>query len=179
MKNLHDALIEQLKDLYSAETQLIDALPKMAKGSESPDLRRAFENHLTETQKQVKRLDEIAEELDDNFEGHTCQAMKGLIKEGSAILQEEYESGCLKDVMLVAAAQRVEHYEIAGYGNAIALADYLGLESVRDLLQETIEEEGEADNGLTLLCQEQLFEGCPSGDDDGDSNDDNGDDSHA
>lgn len=160
METLNDALIEQLKDLYSAETQLVDALPKMAEEAVNPQLRTALENHLQETKAQVKRLEQISEILDEDLTGHTCKAMKGLIKEGEEAVSEDYECEELKDVQIVAAAQRVEHYEIAGYGNAIALAEHLKLKEVASLLEQTIKEEGNADKLLTSVCQKQIFPSC-------------------
>lgn len=160
MKNLREALIEQLKDLYSAETQLVEALPKMAKAVISPELKSAIENHLKETKEHVKRLEKIGKSLEEKLDGHVCKAMKGLIKEGEDVISEDYDDEALIDVQVVAAAQRVEHYEIAGYGNAIALAEYLDLGEASSTLQKTIEEEGNADKGLTKICQQSLFAAC-------------------
>lgn len=160
MKTLRDLLTEQLKDLYSAEKQLIEALPEMAKAARSSGLKKAFQNHLEETKGQAKRLEKCSTLIDEKLNGHTCKAMKGLIQEGKEALEESYSEDALRDVMLVSAAQRVEHYEIAGYGNAIALAQYLGLDEVAELLQETIEQEGEADKLLTALCEQELFDEC-------------------
>lgn len=168
MENLHDVLIEQLRDLYSAETQLVEALPKMVGSADNVTLKKAFEDHLTETRNQVKRLDQISKAIGEDLTGHVCKAMKGLIKEADESIAEEYEGDGLKDVMLVAAAQRVEHYEIAGYGNAIALADYLGLEEVSALLEETITEEGNADKKLTQICTSELFDQCECDESDAD-----------
>lgn len=164
MDNLQDILVEQLKDLYSAESQLIDALPKMAEGAESKELKNAFESHLKETKNHLKRLEQIERILDEDLGGHKCKAMVGLIKEGSDVLSEDYESHGLKDVMLVSAAQRVEHYEIAGYGNAIALAKFLKQKDIVALLEETIVEEGNADKTLTKLCESKLFGRCKNDD---------------
>lgn len=160
METLRDVLIEQLKDLYSAETQLVEALPNVIKGCKNSELKKAFQSHLNETKTQVQRLGKIALLLDEDLEGHTCKAMQGLVKEASETLKEEYANSALKDVMIVASAQRIEHYEIAGYGNAIALAEELELEEVLQLLQETIDEEGNADKDLTDICVRQLFDAC-------------------
>jgi len=157
METLHEALVEQLKDLYSAETQLVEALPEMAKGATAPSLKNGLKTHLQETKEQVKRLDSIAKLLDEDLSGHTCKAMKGIIKEAQDTLEEEYEYTVLKDIMIVAASQRVEHYEIAGYGNAVALAKELGLEEVVDLLNQTLEQEKETDAKLSALCEKELF----------------------
>ncbi len=162
MDNLKDLLLEQLKDLYSAENQLIEALPKMVQGAVSQELSEAFASHLKETENHLARLDTISRLLAEDLGGHTCQAMRGLVKEGAGVLAEHYEMPALKDIMLVAAAQRVEHYEIAGYGCAIALAEYLELDEIVAELEETITEKGEADNALTDLCETTLFDACIS-----------------
>jgi ferritin-like metal-binding protein YciE len=157
MENLEEVLIEQLKDLYSAETQLADALPIMMEGASHKKLKSALSSHLEETKTQIERLEKIAKALGEDLTGHTCKGMKGLIKEGEDALNEDYEDTVLKDIQIVAAAQRVEHYEIAGYGNAIALADFLEMKEVSFLLGETIVEEGNADKALTKLTKDQLF----------------------
>jgi len=160
MKNLYEVLVEQLKDLYSAETQLIQALPEMVKSATNKKLSRAFEDHFGETKNQLKRLEKIEKMIKEKLDGHTCKAMKGLIKEAQDGMSETYKFEMLKDVMLVADAQRIEHYEIAGYGNAIALAEALGMSEIASMLHETIMEEGNADKGLTLLCQKAIFPEC-------------------
>lgn len=160
MENLYDVLVEQLTDLYSAETQLVEALPKMVKASTTTELSQAFKAHLGETKVHVERLDQIADELEEKMSGKTCKAMKGLIKEAEDILGEDYAAPALKDAMIVAIAQKVEHYEIAGYGNAIALAQYLGYPEIADLLILTLEEEKKADDGMTDICEGQIFPAC-------------------
>ncbi len=160
MKTLRDSLVEQLKDIYSAETQLVEALPMMIEGAINPQLKKAIKSHLKETEEQVSRLDKISQFLDADLTGHTCKAMKGLIKEGEDVLSEDYGCDGLIDVQIVAAAQRVEHYEIAAYGNAIALAQFLDKAEVVKLLDESIEEEGAADKALTELCESTLFAAC-------------------
>jgi ferritin-like metal-binding protein YciE len=157
MENLTEVLIEQLRDLYNAETQTIEALPLMAKACKSKTLRKAFEDHVAETKEQIARLESCAEELDCELGGHTCKAMKGLIKEAHDALNEEYKQPALKDVMLVASAQRMKHYEIAGYGNVIALANYLDLSEIAENLQASIEEEGQVDKLMTSICEEEIF----------------------
>lgn len=151
MKNLQDLFTEQLQDLYSAETQLLKALPKMAKAAADESLRSAFEEHLDQTKVHVERLESIFERLDENPKGKTCKAMKGLIAEGDEMLEENAEPA-VKDAGLIAAAQRVEHYEIASYGTVRTYAEVLGdLESAQ-ILQTTLDEEGETDKKLTDLA---------------------------
>lgn len=150
--SLHDLYVSELKDLYNAETQLLKALPKMAKASTSDELRTAFEEHLEETRGQVERLDKIFKELGINPKGKKCKAMEGLIEEGKELLEEEAEPTVL-DAGLIAAAQRVEHYEMAGYGCVRTFATLLGYEQAADLLQETLDEEGAADKKLTELAE--------------------------
>ena len=149
---LEELLIDELKDLYSAENQIIKALPKMAKAANSPDLRRAFERHLEETRNHVERLDQIGEELETKMTGKKCHGMEGLIEEGKEIMSEDLEEPAL-DAGLIGAAQKVEHYEIAGYGTARAHAEMLGFTKVARLLQQTLNEEGATDKKLTQLAE--------------------------
>lgn len=151
LKNLEDLLLHELKDLYSAENQLVKALPKMAKAASHQELKAAFEEHLEQTEGHVERLDEIAEMLDKKLTGHTCKAMKGLIEEGSDLISEDAEAS-VRDAGLIGAAQRVEHYEIAGYGTARCLAEQLGHSEIADLLEQTLEEEKETDENLSELA---------------------------
>jgi ferritin-like metal-binding protein YciE len=153
LDTLKKLYVEELRDLYNAENQLLKALPKMAKGASSDELRQAFEDHLEETKGHVERLDEIFEELDESPKGKTCKAMKGLVEEGSEILEEEGEESVL-DAGIIAAAQKVEHYEIASYGTVRTWATLLGEEEAADLLQQTLDEEGEADKRLNELAEE-------------------------
>ncbi len=148
-------LVQEVKDLYSAENQLTKALPKMAKAASSPDLKKAFTDHLEETKNHAARLEQVAELLGASPRGKACAAMKGLIEEGSETIEEEGEAA-IKDLALIAAAQRVEHYEISAYGTARALARALGLKQAADLLQATLDEEGAADKGLTKLADKLL-----------------------
>lgn len=151
LKNLHDLFTEQLQDLHSAETQLLKALPQMAKAANDPSLREAFEEHLDQTKVHVERLESIFERLDEDPKGKACKAMKGLIAEGDEMLKEKAEPA-VKDAGLIAAAQRVEHYEIASYGCVRTYAEVLGdLESAQ-ILQTTLDEEGETDKKLTDLA---------------------------
>ena len=145
--------MEELRDLHSAENQLLKALPKMAKGASSEELKLAFKNHLDQTKVHVERLEEIFERLNETPKGKTCQAMKGLVEEGSEILGEDGEESVL-DAGIIAAAQKVEHYEIASYGTVRTFAQLLGEDEAAELLQETLDEEGEADKLLTQLAQE-------------------------
>lgn len=156
MESMDELLEEQLKDLFSAENQLVKALPKMAKKSSTEELTEAFNDHLEETRVHVERLREIAKELEISLGGHTCVAMQGLIEEGEEVIEEEGKNPLI-DAALVAAAQRVEHYEIAGYGNARAIASHLGHSKVAKLLDETLDEEKTADDTLTDVCQSAIF----------------------
>lgn len=146
-----DLLVEELKDLYSAEIQLTKALPKMAKAAENEELKEAFETHLRETETHATRLERIMKRLDESPKGKTCKAMKGLIEEGKEIMQEDAEAEIL-DLGLITAAQKVEHYEIAGYGCARTLAELIGEEEIAELLQETLDEEGKTDKLLTKIA---------------------------
>lgn len=152
LKTLHDLFVHELKDLYSAETQLVKALPKMAKAATNEELRAGFEEHLEETKNHVARLEEIAEACECKLSGHTCKAMKGLIEEGSELISEDADDH-VRDAGLIGAAQRVEHYEIAAYGTARALAKALGHDEAADLLEETLEEEKATDEKLTELAE--------------------------
>ena len=150
--NLRDVYVEQLKDLYSAETQLIKALPKMAKAATTPDLAKGFEEHLEQTRGHAERLERILEKLDEKPTGKKCKAMEGLIKEGAEAIEED-ASPAAKDAMLIAAAQRVEHYEIAGYGSVKTYADLLGEDEAVSLLSETLQEEKDTDAKLTEAAE--------------------------
>jgi ferritin-like metal-binding protein YciE len=149
--NLEELLIDELKDLYSAETQLTKALPKMAKAATDENLRAGFEKHLEQTREHIARLDRAMELLEASPKGKTCKAMKGLIAEGEEKIKED-ASDAVKDAALIGAAQKVEHYEIAGYGTVRTYAELLGEEEVVELLQETLDEEAETDRQLTQLA---------------------------
>lgn len=154
MKSLEDFLMEELKDLYSAEKQLTKALPKMAKAANSDELRQAFEDHLKETEGQVARLEKISKLAGGrSLAGKKCKAMEGLIEEGKEIMEEDCTPE-VRDVALIAAAQKVEHYEIASYGCAKTYARLLGYSEVEELLEETQQEESSADEKLTALSEE-------------------------
>lgn len=146
-----DLLIEELKDLYSAENQLLKALPKMAKASTSDELREAFATHLEQTEGHVERLNKIGEQLGETMKGKKCKAMEGLVEEGKEIMEEDAEPAMM-DLALIGAAQKVEHYEIAGYGTARTLAEIAGEDEVAQILQETLDEEGETDKLLTEIA---------------------------
>jgi ferritin-like metal-binding protein YciE len=152
LDNLRKLYINELRDLYSAENQLLKALPKMAKGASSDELRQAFESHLQETEGHVERLETIFEDLDESPKGKTCHGMKGLVEEGSEILEEEGEESVL-DAGIIAAAQKVEHYEIASYGTVRTFAELLGEKDAAKLLQQTLDEEGAADEKLNELAE--------------------------
>jgi len=152
LKTLDDLLVDMLKDLYSAETQLVKALPKMAKAAHSGELKKAFTAHLEETRGQVARLDTIFEQLEASPRGKKCKAMEGLIEEGKELIDEDADPS-VKDAGLIGAAQKVEHYEIAGYGTARTIAELLGHDEIAKLLQETLDEEGMADKKLTDLAE--------------------------
>lgn len=155
LNTLEDLLVHELKDLYSAENQLVKALPKMAKGANSDKLRAAFEGHLKETKGHVERLDKIFELMETNGGRQKCKGMEGLIKEAGESLEEEAEPA-VKDAALIAQAQRVEHYEMAGYGTARTFAQLLGLKDVAKLLQQTLDEEGAADKKLTKIAESEI-----------------------
>jgi ferritin-like metal-binding protein YciE len=150
MKTLNDLFLHELKDLYSAEKQLTKALPKMAKAANNGALKEAVQSHLEETQGHVERLEQIFEQLDASPRGAKCKAMEGLIEEGKELIDEAAEDDVL-DAALISAAQRVEHYEIAGYGSARTFAERLGNDQAARLLQQTLDEEAAADKKLTEI----------------------------
>jgi ferritin-like metal-binding protein YciE len=149
---LHDLYVDELKDLYNAEHQLLKALPKMAKAATAPKLAKAFTDHLEETKVQIERLEKIFKKLDASPKGKTCKAMEGLIEEGKEVMDEDAEPAVM-DAALIAAGQRVEHYEMAGYGCVRTFATLLGYKDAADLLQQTLDEEGAADKKLTKLAE--------------------------
>jgi ferritin-like metal-binding protein YciE len=155
LNKLEDLFLFELKDLYSAEEQLIDALPKMANGSSSPDLKRAFELHLDQTKRHRDRLDQVFRHLGQRPAAEKCEAMEGLIEEGEVLLKARGDAA-VKDAALISAAQRVEHYEIAGYGTAATFARRLGHHQAADLLHQTLEEEKDADEKLTQIAESSI-----------------------
>src|SRR6202034_3283972 len=140
VNTIEKLFVDELKDLYSAENQITKALPKLAKASSSQELRTAFESHLKETEGHVERLEQIFEMLEVSPKGKTCAGMKGLLEEGKEML-EETETGAIRDVAMISAAQRVEHYEMAGYGSVRTYAELLGKNEIATLLEKTLEEE--------------------------------------
>lgn len=161
-ENLREALVEEIRDLYNAEKQLLKALPKMAKGASSDELRDAFESHLEETEGQVTRLERVFDLLEEKPRGKHCAGMAGIIEEGNDVLQEDMENAVL-DACLIASGQRAEHYEIAAYGTSIAWAEALELGDVAQLLRETLEEEKAADKKLTALAESGINEAATAG----------------
>jgi ferritin-like metal-binding protein YciE len=151
LTSVKDLLEDEIKDLYSAEKQLTKAIPKMAKGSNSPELAKAFEAHLKETEKQVVRLEKVARLLETTPTGKKCAGMEGVIKEGAEALQEDGDENVL-DLGIIGAGSRVEHYEMAGYTTAISLAKRLGNSEVVSLLSETLAEEEAAENKLRSIA---------------------------
>jgi len=152
LENLRDLFADHLRDLYSAESQLIKALPKMAKAATNPDLKAGFEEHLKQTEEHAKRLKKVCEQLNISPKGKKCAAMEGLIEEGKELLDEDADDAVL-DAGLIAAAQKVEHYEIAAYGTAKTWAGQIGLQDAVSLLEETLAEEKETDAKLTEIAQ--------------------------
>ena len=152
LESLQDLYLEQLKDLHSAEEQIIEALPKMIEQATHPELRQGFEKHLSQTKEQLRRLDQIGQRAGQKLSGHKCKGMEGLLEEGEELMKERADSDVL-DAALIASAQRVEHYEMAGYGCARTYARLLGLNDDAKLLQQTLDEEGDTDHRLTDLAE--------------------------
>ena len=151
INNLEEVYYDQIRDLHSAETQLLEALPKMAQKASNNDLREAFESHLHETRRQKERLEDICRKHNISPEGETCEAMRGLVKEAEKHCAET-TAGEVRDAVLIASANRVEHYEIAGYGSAKAFAKVLGFTDDAKILDETLDEESAADDKLTKIA---------------------------
>ena len=157
METLHDLYVDQLKDLYSAENQLVKALPKMAKAATTPTLRSAIEAHLEETKGHVNRLETIFSKMKESPKGKKCKAMAGLVEEGAEVIGEDGEPS-VRDAGIIAAAQRVEHYEISAYGSARAFAELLGCQEAVKLLGETLKEEEKADKKLNDIATSTVNE---------------------
>ncbi len=155
LKTLNELYVEQLKDLYSAEKQILRALPKMSRAASSPDLKSAFDEHEKMTQEQVKRLETIFDKLERSPRGKKCKGMEGLIAEGQELMEEEGEPEVI-DAGLISAAQHVEHYEIAGYGTVRTYARMLGDDEAASLLQKTLDEEAQTDERLTMLAESSI-----------------------
>ena len=169
--NLRDALVDEIKDIYNAEKQIVKALPKMVKGATSEELRDAFESHLEETQNQVTRLERVFELLDEKPRGKHCAGMAGILEEGSETLEEDAEDSVM-DAKLIAGAQRVEHYEITAYGTAIAWAEALGLTEVAGVLGESLAEEKAADEKLSAIAESGINDAATAGESEDDMEDD-------
>ena len=152
---LQEMLVDEIRDLYHAEKQLVKALPKMAKNTTHEDLREAIETHLEETREQVTRLEEVFDALGEKPRAKPCHGMMGIVEEGNEIMQEE-DAGAVLDAAIIASAQRVEHYEIGAYGTCAAWARLLGLDEVVTLLEQTLEEEKAADKKLTALAEQEV-----------------------
>jgi ferritin-like metal-binding protein YciE len=156
LESLNDVLLDQVSDLYDAEQQLIQALPKVSAAASSSELKAAFDEHLGQTRNHVQRLEEVFSMMGSSRTVEQCEAMQGIIREGEKVLQAEGDPTA-RDAALIAAAQRAEHYEIAGYGTARTLADELGLDDVSSLLEETLDEESAADSKLTKIATGGMF----------------------
>ena len=152
---LEELLEDELKDLYSAENQIIKALPKMIKACESPELKRAFERHLEETRRQVDRLDQIGEELEVKLTGKKCKGMEGLIEENKELMGEDADPDVM-DAGLIVGSQKIEHYEIAGYGSAVTFAKLLGNDQAARLLAQTLDEEERTDKKLSEIAESAI-----------------------
>jgi ferritin-like metal-binding protein YciE len=157
MKTLQDLFIDEVRDVYDAEHQLTKALPKMAKAAANEELKAAFEEHLQQTEGHITRLESVFELVDRKPTRKTCKAMKGLVEEGSEVIEEDGDEA-VKDAALIGAAQRVEHYEIAAYGTLRTFAETLGIQKAVDLLQQTLDEEKQTDENLTALASTINFE---------------------
>jgi ferritin-like metal-binding protein YciE len=159
---LHDAFIDELRDVYDAEKQLTKALPRMAKAASSPELREAFQAHLEETRGQVERLEEVFTSLDEKAKGKHCDGIAGIIEEAKAVMEEDFDEVTM-DACLIAGAQRAEHYEMAAYGTLVAWARAMGHTEAADLLQETLDEEKATDEKLSSLAEGGINQEAASG----------------
>ncbi|MEJ7811981.1 MAG: ferritin-like domain-containing protein [Gemmatimonadaceae bacterium] len=168
LNTLKDLYVEELKDLWSAENQILKALPKMIKAASHAELKRAFTTHERQTRQHVQRLERILKELDESPRGKKCVGMEGLLEEGSDLIKEKPDADVL-DAGLIAAAQHVEHYEMAGYGTVRTYARQLGKDRQADLLQQTLDEEGETDKKLTQLAESSINLDAENQDEDGES----------
>jgi ferritin-like metal-binding protein YciE len=169
METLHDAFIDEVRDLYDAERQITKALPRMIKAASSSELQRALESHLEETRGQIERLEQVFANLDEKVRGKHCDGIAGILEEGKSILENDFDEVTL-DACMIAAAQRVEHYEMAAYGSLVAWARAMGHDDVANLLQETLDEEKAADETLSAIAegginQEAADIAHPDGDD--------------
>lgn len=153
---LQELFLEELRDIYHAEKQLVKALPKMEKAASSEELANAFAEHLSATQEQVSRLEQVFELLEEKPRAKKCEAMEGLVKEAESAIEDTEEGTSTRDVALIIAAQKVEHYEIAAYGGLATLAKTMGINQVKELLGQTLEEEKETDELLTQLAENNI-----------------------
>jgi ferritin-like metal-binding protein YciE len=174
--NLHDAFLDELRDAYDAEKQLLKALPKLAKRSSSDGLRQAFESHLEETQGQVKKLEQVFASLDEKVRGKHCDGIAGIIEEGKSVMEEDFDDQTM-DACLIAAGQRAEHYEMAAYGTLVAWARSMGHEEAAVLLEQILEQEKSADEKLTRLAEGGINETAASSDESDDDAEEDDDDS--
>ena len=165
METLQELYVEQLRDIYDAENQLMKALPKMAKEATNEELKAAFETHLEQTEEQISRLDRIFEELGEKSKGHKCKAMAGLVEEGKELMEEDADEDVM-DAGLICAAQKIEHYEIATYGCLRTYAEMLGFDEQADVRQETLDEDKDTDENLTELAVSCINLEAEEGDDD-------------
>ena len=156
MENLKELLVEELKDLYSAEKQLLKALPKMAKAASSDDLRQAFEEHLTQTEEHVSRLEQVFEMFGKKAQAKKCEAMDGLTREAEGVIEDTEDGSMTRDVGLIISAQKVEHYEIATYGSLVQLANTMNLAEISEILEQTLQEEKETDELLTYIAENDI-----------------------
>lgn len=171
-ETLHDAFVDEIKDLYNAEKQLTKALPKLAKNATNETLREALESHLAETEVHIQRLEQIFELLDEKPRGKHCAGMAGIIEEGNSMLEEDFE-GAVLDACIIAAGQRAEHYEMAAYGTCVAWAEALGLTEAAELLNETLAEEKAADEKLSAMAEGDINEAAAGqGDDEDEASED-------
>jgi ferritin-like metal-binding protein YciE len=159
---LHDAWLDELRDLYNAEKQITKALPKMIKAANNATLSDAFESHLKETMNQIKRLEQVFEQMGETLRGKTCEGIAGILEEGKNLMAEDFDEATT-DATLIAAAQKVEHYEIASYGTVVAWAQAMGHDEAAELLQETLDEEEAADEKLTGLAEGGINEQAAAG----------------
>ena len=160
--NLRDALLDEIRDMYDAEKQIVKSLPKMVKGATSDELSEALQSHFDETENQVARLEQVFELLDEKPRGKHCAGMAGILEEGGELLKEDAEESVM-DAMIIAGAQKVEHYEITSYGTAIAWAEALGLTDVVDLLGQSLAEEKAADEKLSALAESGINDAATAG----------------
>lgn len=165
LNSLDKVLEHELKDIFSAENQILKALPKMVKSCNLSALKDALQTHIKETEKQIERLQKIADMIGIKLTGKVCKGMQGLLEEGREVMEQDSENPALLDLMLIAAAQKVEHYEISAYGTIRTIAEELRLSAVVQLLQQSLDEESAADEKLTQICEEEVMNEASSAED--------------